>query len=475
MSTVGRITKNTGVLFLGQIITYLFGFFITIYTARYLGVEGFGILSLALAITGIFIVFTDLGLSTLIVREVARDKSLKNKYVGNFSVMKLFLTFFTFGLIVIIVNLIGYSKEISIVIYLITVSAILSSFSGLFISIFQAHEQMEYLAVYNMLSSLILLIGTFIAIYFQLSILIFAILYIISSLVTLIYTLIIYLWKFSLPNFEIDPQFWKLTVITALPLTVSALFSVISFKIDTILLSILKGSVVVGFYTAPYQLMVALLVIPSVFTSAIYPVLSNFYVSSKESLKKSYEKSFKYLIILSLPIAVGTTLLANKIILIIYGSAFISSIIALQILIWEIPLVFLSYFSGTLLVSINKQELLFKITGICMIINIILNLIFIPHFSYMAASVITVLTELLSLILCLRYLNQFICTINLKNLILKPTLASSLMCLVIILSIKQNLLIIILISTVVYFTTLIFLKTFKKDDIILFKQILGKV
>ena len=55
-------------LFVSQIITYIMGFFITMYSARYLGAEGFGIISLALAITGILVVFTDLGLGTLTVR-----------------------------------------------------------------------------------------------------------------------------------------------------------------------------------------------------------------------------------------------------------------------------------------------------------------------------------------------------------------------------------------------------------------------
>ena len=253
MSKARKIAKNTGVLFVAQIITYLFGFFITIYTARYLGVEGFGILSLALALTVIFNVFTDLGLSTLIVREVARDKSQTKKYVGNFAVMKLLLAFLTFGLIAITVTLIGYSKEVSLVIYLITISVILTSFSGVFNSIFQAHEQMEYQAISSIINSFILLIGILIAIYLHLSIIIFAIVYIISSIATLIYSLTIYLWKYSLPKFEIDTKFWKLTLIAASPLSVSAIFAVIGFKIDTILLSILKGNIAVGIYTAPYQ------------------------------------------------------------------------------------------------------------------------------------------------------------------------------------------------------------------------------
>ena len=45
------------------------------YTARYLGAEGFDVLSVVLAFTGIFGVFSDLGLSTLMVREVARERS----------------------------------------------------------------------------------------------------------------------------------------------------------------------------------------------------------------------------------------------------------------------------------------------------------------------------------------------------------------------------------------------------------------
>jgi len=92
MNTVQRIAKNTGALLASQIASYIIGFFFIMYTARYLGAEGFGInpfkkrlrkmlrISFALAFTGIFGVFSDLGLSTLTVREVARDKSLTSKY-----------------------------------------------------------------------------------------------------------------------------------------------------------------------------------------------------------------------------------------------------------------------------------------------------------------------------------------------------------------------------------------------------------
>jgi O-antigen/teichoic acid export membrane protein len=67
MSTVRRIAKNTPALLVAQVASYLLGFFYVMYAARYLGAAGFGILSFALAFTGIFAVFGDLGLQPLTV------------------------------------------------------------------------------------------------------------------------------------------------------------------------------------------------------------------------------------------------------------------------------------------------------------------------------------------------------------------------------------------------------------------------
>lgn len=474
MGTINRIAKNTALLFASTGLSYILLFFVNMYTARYLGVEGFGNLSLAFAFTGIFVVFVDLGLSTLLVREVARDKSLADKYLGNILVIKLILSFLTFVIIVMFVNLIGYSQEVSYIIYIITVSTIIGSFNAMFYSVFQAYEKMEYQSIGAVLNSFLLFSGILTIIYYGFNIFAFALNYIVINLISLIYCLIICFWKFIWPKIEIDLSFWKTTIITALPLSLAVLFSVIGFKIDSVLLSIMKGTIAVGFYTAPYRLIEALIVIPSVFTLAIYPVISNFYVSSRETLENSYIISIKYLTIIGLPIAVGITLLADKIILLIYGNGFSSSILALQILIWEIPLIFLTYTFGTFLISINKQTISLKITFIAMIVNIILNLLLIPYFSYLAASFVTVITELIAFVLCFNYLSKFIIKINILKFIFKPAIASLIMGLFI-LYFNINLFLLIIISTLLYLTILIILKTFNDDDIKLLKQIFHEV
>lgn len=471
MSVTRRIAKNTTVLFISQIIMYVIGLFITIYMANYLGPLGWGIINTALSLTAIFSVFTDLGLGTLTIREVSRDKSLTNKYTANIAVIKFILAFFTFFLVFLTVHIIHYSQEEISVIYFITVSVILSSFSGMFYSIFQAYEKMEIQSLAVILNSILMLIGVIVVILYRLDVLAFALLYLVSSVIILIYALGVYIMKFRLPKIEIDYNFWQTAIMAALPLSLVSIFSLIAFRIDTVLLSILKTSVEVGYYSASYRLMEVLLFIPSVFSAAIFPVFSTFFVSSKDSLKYAYKKSFKYLTILSLPLTVGVTLLAPQIILFIYPK-YTPSILILQILIWTIPITFLNYIFGTIMPAMNRQKSLLKVTFITMIVNISLNLIFIPLYSYIGAAVVTVISETLAFSLCLYILSKSFCKVNLIQIILKPALASLLMALSITV-IKLNLFIEILIATIIYFTVLLALKTFTEEDYNIFRQIIN--
>ncbi len=472
MSTARKIAKNTTVLFIAQIITYVLGFFITIYTVRYLSVDSYGILSTALALTGIYVVFADLGLGTLTVREVARDKSLTKKYVGNTTVMKLFLSLFTFLLTVLTVYIIGYNETTIIIIYILTISYIFNAFSSIFYSIFQSYQKMEYQSVATILNSVVMLIGTLLAIYFGLDVMAFAFVYLIANAVNFIYVLVTYAWKFYLPNIEVDIGFWKPTIKEALPLSITSIFAIMVFRVDTVMLSIMRGAEAVGFYNAAYRLMEALIFFPAVYTTSIFPVFSSLYVSSQKPMKAAYVKSFKYLTILSLPIAVGITLLAEPIILLIFKSAYIPSILTLQIVIWVLPFTFVNYILGSLLTSMNRQVTVLKITIVCLIINVGLNIILIPMYSYLGAALVTVVTDAFAVILSFYVVSKLVAKVKVHKVIFKPAIACLVMALFIIL-VKTNLFVVIIISTVIYFVVLIALKTFTPEDYDLFRQILN--
>ena len=473
MSTLRTLAKNTTVLLVANIISSLLGFFTTLYTARYLGVEGFGVLSLALSLTGIFGILTDLGLSTLTTREVSRNNSLANKYIGNTILIKIILAFLTFGLIVSVVYIIGYPQDVKNVVYIITLSIIFGAFTGIFNSIFQAFEKMEYMSLNMILNAVLMLTGVLTVIYYGFGILAVASVYFFSSIIVFILTLIIYTWKFFLPKIHLDLDFWKPTLKEASFFGISNILVVIYFYIDSVMLSIMVGNSAVGIYNAAYKLIFALMFIPSILVVAIFPVMSKHFESSKDLLKLEYEKSVKYLFAVAMFIFIYGLMFADKIILFIYGSGYTTSVAALQTLIFVVPLIFITYLLGNILGAVNKQRILTIVAFANAIFNIILNLILIPKFNYIGASIATVATEGLGFILMYMYISRYFFKISLTQNILK-TLFSSILVLIIVYYLKFNLnwIIAAILGFFMYLLLLFVLKIVTREDLELFKEIL---
>src|SRR5664279_2980931 len=155
---------------------------------------------------------------------------------------------------------------------------------------------MEYQSIGSILNIAITLSGVLLAISFHMSIIYIAVVYLVANIVLLMFHFTICAWKFLLPKkIEFDRGLTKFLILEALPLTISGAFLLIAFRIDTVILSLLTNNSEVGIYNAAYNLLVALLFLPSVYVMAIFPVLSRLYVNSKKTLQFSYERSFKYM------------------------------------------------------------------------------------------------------------------------------------------------------------------------------------
>jgi O-antigen/teichoic acid export membrane protein len=469
MNTVQRIVKNTGVLFAAQIIAYLLAFVYMVDIARYLGPESFGIFSFATAVVLIFGIFADLGLSTLITRELSRDKSLEKIYIGNFIPIKVILSIIIYSILVLFGNLMGYPQVTLNVLYIFGLFMIINGFSQLFLGVFQAHEKMEYQSISLLINNSIIFLGVLYGISNGFNVEGFAFIYFIAAAVGLLFSFFIMQWKYSPPRLSFNLKFWRKSLTLAIPLSFAIVFSTIAFRVDTVLLGILQGNIAVGWYSAGFRLIDFLLFIPVIYSGAIFPVLAKFHVSSKDLLKILYEKSFKYLLVISIPIVAGTSILAKEIILILFQNSYSESIIALKILIWVIPFMFLINIFGVMFVSVNKQNLMLKITFVVMILNIGLNLIFIPLYSYVGTSIISVVTCVVESVICFYYLSNYI-NIHMANLFLKPIVASIIMS-IYMYFVNLNLFLSIITATILYFGLLILFKTFNEEDYNIIKKL----
>jgi O-antigen/teichoic acid export membrane protein len=176
---------------------------------------------------------------------------------------------------------------------------------------------------------------------------------------------------------------------------------------------------------------------------------------------------------LGIPLGVGTTLLAEKIIYMLFGSGYENSVIALQILIWSSVFIFFSIPFGCLFNSLSMQRIGMKIAFVCSIFNVVSNLIMIPSFSYVGASITTVLTELLSFLLYFYASSrtEFGLSRRMAIDILKIMVASSIMGGIVIFMYHLNLFVIIVLSVLVYFIALLLLQGIDRDDIEMLRQV----
>ena len=333
---------------------------------------------------------------------------------------------------------------------------------------------MKYQSVGIVLNSVLFLCGVAISIKLSLDVVTFAAIYFFVGAIVLVYSWAIFRRKCGRAKLEIDPMFWRPTITIALPFALTSIFTTIFFWIDSVLLSVFKGVEVVGWYSAAYRLMVVLLILPTVINSAVLPAMSRFFVDAKNSLLLMRDTYFRYMVVIGVPIGVVITFFGHDIILLVFGTGYVNSVLALQILVWASVFIFLGSPFTNFLVSADKQITLTKVALICLVENVVLNLILIPPFGLIAASLVTVLTEFTSFLLVL-LASGAVTKRSTNNGLLaagKIAFASALMAATIFAFDKFNPVLLTFAAVCIYFGALYVTRVVGKTDVMLLTQIL---
>ncbi|AHL23100.1 flippase [Thermococcus nautili] len=409
MSAVRTITKNTLALMVASVVSKGLAFLTLILLARYLGSENYGKLAFAMALTSFFTVIADFGLSSLIVREVARGKEKAGVYLGTFSIFKVFLAVVVFLALVLISHFGGYDYSTKILILLFGIYTILLSYSTFFISFFRAFERMEYEALVRSIEKVFLLVLTAMFIYLNKKLVYFAVPYLASSSVAVLLALFLVIHKVDKPKFLSDKGFLVETLKESLPFALTSIFVIVYFKTDTVMLSFMIGDSAVGIYNAARNLIEGLIfLIPYPLSMALYPIMSRYALNSIEELRKVYIYGFLASLLLGLAGVLFVLSFREKIILLIYGSEYLEATKVLAVLVWTFLVICVSTISSTLLNAVNKQKIVTIGTAIGASLNVVFNYLLIPKYSYVGAAYATLITEGVGFGIYLYYTMRFL-------------------------------------------------------------------
>ena len=470
MSTARRIYKNTLYLGAAEIVSKVLQFVVMLYAARLLSVENFGKFSFAIALSLIAIVLADLGIDSFIIREISRNKNLAGEYFINALLAKLILSLVTFLMIFVGLNALDYPQDTRHIVYIIWMFSIISTFTDLFYSIFRSFEIMVYDSMIKIIRMILLTISSLYVLFKGYGVIAFSYTFVFVEIAVVLIALFIALKKFIKLQIIIRWKFMKTMLLKALPFGLSTVFGMIYFFIGSIMLSKIRGDVEVAIYSVAYNLALAILFIPTVYTNAIYPVLSRYFKQSKEELNILYEKSSKYLFIIGLPLSVGLYLLADRIIFFFYGKTYSKSIIALQIISWYLVIKFINFHFGTVLSSIDQQNKRMIGQGVTAVFSIILNLLLIPKFGYAGAAWSTFFTEIFLFVIYYWYVSKNLYFYKFGDALSRPVIAAIAMSLFIKFT-NFGLFLTVMLSAIIYIALIFAMKTFDEKDFEIMRKI----
>lgn len=402
-----RVLKNSLAPIVANLINKAIDFAFAVVVLHYLGVEGNGRYALAALLVGQYLTtVSDFGLGILASREVARNHAEGNRYLWNTTWLRWTLGGLSLLVIPAIVRLYSLTREpmhpdTVAALWLLGASLFPAGLAAAVSSLFTAYERMEVPAFAALLTNGLKVfagVGVLIAGWGVVGLAASALGVTLANAGLFLYLQYRLLFP---PRPELDVGLCRWMLREAFPLLLNNLLLLVFFRFDTFLLKPYHGDRAVGAYDAAYKFLNATTVIPAYFTIALFPLFSRYALEDRARLGRAYRLALKVLLLLAFPIAVLTSVWARELIVLVGGKDFIAagSATALAILIWFLPLSYVNGVTQYLLIALNRQRWITGAFLIASVANIAANWATIPRYGLIAASVITILTEVV-LLLC---------------------------------------------------------------------------
>ncbi len=388
------IIKNTFWLMLAEGISKWGMFFITILIARILWPEQFWILSFVMSFVAMFIVITDFGLTTLMVREVSRDHSKIKDYLVNLSFLKVALGLITFVLVLIISQFI-WKDDFYITLILIYVwYAILNNFWEFIRAFFRPSEKMQYEALLKIINWVLMLVIVLSALflYWDLESILYG--YLIAWGLSLVISLV-YVWrKFEIGKFRLDKEVIKSSLKSGVYLMGSLIFIQIFVNSDLFILWYFWFLKELWLYSASYKIIWILGIAISLFIK--WSVIPNII---KKFTYNKYKKIIHIILFVSISYFIILLIFWKYVINFLYWVNFINSYNSLIILAFTFIIISTNIFFVNILVNYWYEKYILYFTIIAWTVNIFLNILTIPIYKEIWAWFSTMLSELILFIL----------------------------------------------------------------------------
>ncbi len=465
MSVARKIAYNAVINVVAKVTSTVLALVAIGFITRYLGTEGFGKYSIALAFFSFFGAIADLGLYSVATREISRRGARAAYIMGNVFSLRLLISSSVFLLAFLVVLFLPYEQEVKMAILLSSLGFLFSSSYSVLNGIFQKDLAMDRVAMVELGGKVLQVACVVGVVSFNLGFL--ALMW--AFVLNMVFNFVGVYWAsrkylpFALGK---DIVFWKKFLKEALPMGISAIVTFVYFKFDTILLSFFQSPDDVGIYSGAYKIIENIVFFPAMLIGLVLPLLSKYIFEDRKKFEFLTNKLFKVFALLVLPLVVGVWFTAQKVMLLVGGEAFLPSGAVLKILIFSLGCIFFAQIFNAVLLVGNEQKKLMYVLGLCAILNISLNFFVIPRYSYTGAAITSVITEfcvvLLSGWLCYKYIQYTPYIREMKKILLSVAIMGVFLYLF---SDTMSFFMVVPLAVAIYMVSILFTKALQQKEI----------
>jgi O-antigen/teichoic acid export membrane protein len=466
MPSLLRLLKNAFSLLTTELVNAAIGVVFTAFLVRHLSVSDFGVYTTITVFLAFGSLFADLGVSQVIVRDVAQERDSGRVVLPNAILIALSLAILAWGGLILLAAVFNYSGRVQGLLLVAGAALLFKAVAQLSAATVRAFERMEILAAINSGVSIvssalgILLLEMGKGLSAQVG-LIAA-----SAAVTALLLSVIVHFRFVPFSLTFQAAVSRRILWETLPVAILLGCNIVLTKSDLVMLSKMQTMAAVGIYGASVKVIDFLDIFTTSSLGAMLPFMAARWNQSSTSALRNYQRALRVFIVLGTAVTVGVFMLSGDIVTLVFGASYQATALPLQILIWAL---FFNFLSGPVgLFLLVSRERLFDVIPYALgvtALSVVLNLFLIPRYGYIGASGVRVIISALLFAVKIRIMGCFLERRPLwLKLAVRPMIAAAVMGVLIFLMRDLSLLLIVPVGALTYLIVLLGLGEFRAEE-----------
>ena len=393
-----KVYKNASWLIMGSMANKIVAFIVGVWTARHLGPSNFGIINYALAYTAFFFSLCTLGINSVIIKEFIDVPDEEGETLGTTIVLQVLSSVMSVFMITGIVFLVDFGETDTLVVSILCSIGLVFQMIDVFRYWFQARLMSKYYAVAALVAYIVSSLYKVVLIINGAKVYWFAL----ATSVDYICVAVILYWSYRKnkgPALSFSSVKAKKLLKGGCHYILAGLMVSIYVASDRLMLKEMVNESEVGYYSTAVSICNFWVFVLAAIIDSFYPIIMEYKKSDERKYIKKNCQLYSIIFYLSISVSLLISLFADWGISFLYGYEFLPAILPLRIATWYVAFSFLGVARNAWMVSEYNQKYLTPMCLLSALLNIILNLFFIPRYQASGAAMASLLTQISTIFL----------------------------------------------------------------------------